>query len=217
MGDVTKVFDAAREEDNLVGDYSYLTCHQKCQEDYECETFSFNSVDFTCKLYNYGACTRSVAPVTDTTLYARSAFREIPLTIPNKCTHFSLYNEDAPKVTACKEITDLRTCRLQGVYYVNIFVDSICGGITYDMLYRQKEIDLSASAYNAENCEAECTLLEPGDCTYFAFTDTTCTLYPGECTIDQGDAEFGWQVYKRMQSCYWTDPLLIHEDSACDN
>jgi hypothetical protein len=85
------------------------------------------------------------------------------------------------------------------------------------MSYRKESIDLSATAYNAENCEDACTAMEPGDCTYFAFTEDSCTLYSGQCTENQGDAESDWHVYKRMQSCYWTTPLLIHEDSACDN
>jgi hypothetical protein len=190
MDDVTKEWDATTEEDNLVGVYTELTCHQKCQEDYECETFSVTAAG-ACKLYNYGACTHSVTAVIDTTLYSRSAFREIPLTIADRCTHFEFHNEDAPKVTACKEITDLKNCRLYGNYYELRHSDSVCGGVDYDMSFRKTVVDLSATAYTAVNCEAACSAQEPGDCQYFELTATTCTLYPGECTEDLTNAAAG--------------------------
>jgi hypothetical protein len=155
------VYDESTEEDNLVGKYDLMTCHQKCQEDKECEMFSIAlgnddaAQNGICKLYNYGACTKSTSEVLNTNLYARSAFREISLTIPDRCTHFQLHNEDAPKVTACKEITSLRDCRLLGNYYNQLGdVDAKCGGVTYDMDYRKKIIDLSAveGGYTAANC-----------------------------------------------------------------
>jgi hypothetical protein len=52
------------------------TCHAACQEDADCEMFAYTNADGgedegTCKLYNAGACTESVTPVTGADLYAR--------------------------------------------------------------------------------------------------------------------------------------------------
>jgi len=71
---------------------SLLQCHNKCQEDFQCQSFLHKEAVGYCQLIYHGICTEQSE--TGTILYSKSGFREpalIGLDAAAKCTHFHQY------------------------------------------------------------------------------------------------------------------------------
>jgi hypothetical protein len=170
-----------------------------------------------------GVCTKS--ELVGTTLFAKTGFREPSLVWTDRCTHFDEYQEDALKVTACKELTTSEDCIHRGNFFKIKLENTVCGEQTIDMDYRKISVDLStvAGGYTAENCQAACILRDTGDCQEYHITADSCTLWPSavsELEQDKGSCKTGGgagTIYERVQSCYWSTPVKIHDDSGCGN
>jgi hypothetical protein len=89
---------------DFTGSYTIDTCHQLCQEDQRCQSFTV-STGGACNLFNDGVCTKVV--LSGTTSYVKSDYYEDPFyTIAGGiCTHKIPYNEDGVKTVICKEQT----------------------------------------------------------------------------------------------------------------
>jgi hypothetical protein len=94
---------------------TYLTCHQKCQEDGLCMGFTISDTG-TCSMIDVGAC--SFLSDNTKTYYTRTGFTELPdTTNTGKCTHMTAVNAMADKVSNCKDQATSANCKLNGMYY----------------------------------------------------------------------------------------------------
>jgi hypothetical protein len=195
------------------------TCHQRCQNDAACEYFSLDLVSDpkVCSLY-YGACTESDAPVANTKLYAKTGFYEEPakyVVDSPLCTHFSKWNNEPKWVSYCKEQTTFKTCLNIDVYdHQNGRSVAYASGIDC-------EGGTNIHSVAETKTQAECaTICHEKYADFFTLSTDAgtighCACYTGLCAATGSAATF--DVYSVENICYWTKPLLVHENSDCAN
>jgi hypothetical protein len=162
----------------------------------------------TCTLFYDGVCTKEVE--LNTNSYAKSAFREPPVTTAGKCTHRFYHNYYEPlEVVRCKEHTTIQTCTMDGYcYFPKFAAGSSCGGDN-----KGDEVDVPMTTPSLQACKDICTT-KGTYCEEFAFdkTNNKCFIYTGKCAEAASEDQ---TVYYKDQCCYWTTAPLSWETSRC--